>query len=223
MEQRAELVVVQRLEVQADEVTVAMEPRQPRRGAPSGAHGADEEHTARHHEGHEHGNRCVVEQVEVVDEEDEAVVPGQATQRRSRRVEEGRSLVVPDTDVVDDLAGEHMGQCTERDRLRCRMANRPFDALASPFGEAQCLLRQPGLAHAGRTLQHHAAGPPVAIVTTELLQLGRPPGERPQRDHRIGRYGAQPFAPRIEYINSHRPGCHSSHRRTTRPACPARW
>ena len=184
MEQRAELVVVEGLQVQADEVTISLQARQAGGGTPSGAHGADQEDAARDDQGHEHGHRRVVEQVEVVDEEDESVVTGEVPQRRPRRVEKSSSLVVADADVVDERARQHVGQRAERDRLRRWMADRSFHPLAGSFGEAQRLLGEPGLADARRALQHDAAGPTVAIVTTELLQLGRPPGERPQRDHR---------------------------------------
>src|SRR5688500_1949850 len=105
MEQRAELVAVERLEVQADEVTISMKARQARGSTPSGAHGADQEDAARDDQGHEHGHRRVIEQVEVVDEEDESVVTGEVSQRRPRRMEQRSSLVVADADVVDERAG----------------------------------------------------------------------------------------------------------------------
>ena len=149
--------------------------------------------------------------------------PGQPAQLGPRGVEEGRALVVADADVVHELGGQQVGEGAERDRLRRRVADGAFDAAGRPARRGATPPRPGGSCRPRPGRAARRRRPPVAVVAAELLELGRAPGERPQRDHRIGRYGANPFAPRIEYINSRRPGCHWCRRRTSRLARPPNW
>ena len=179
MQQRAELVARQRLEIEADEMTVALQAGQPRRRGAPGAHGADQEHGAGHDQRDEDGDGRVVEQVEVVDEQDEPVVTGQPAQLGPGAVEQRRALVVADAEVGHERAGSRWASAPSGIACVAGVADGPLHPPAGSLGPAQRLLGEAGLADAGRTLQHDAATRTVAVVTAELLELGRPPGERP--------------------------------------------
>ena len=99
VEQGAELVGIERSDLHAHEVPVAVEDGETGRRRATGAHRPDQEHRPRHDEGNEDGDRRVVEQVEVVDEEHEPVVTGQPPQLGPGGVEQTGALVVADAEL----------------------------------------------------------------------------------------------------------------------------
>ncbi len=171
MEQRPELVSAQRQDLHANQMTVAVEHRQARRGSAPGSHGADEEHRPRHDQRNEHGHRCVVEQVEVVDEQDESVVAGEPPQLGSGGVEEPGALVVTDAELGGQISRQQMSQRAERDLLGGRMADGALDGTAAALGESQRLLGKTRLADPGGAVQHDAGDVGVAVVAAEFFEL----------------------------------------------------
>ena len=126
MEQCAQLVEAERLHLDADQVAVALQPGQTGGRSDLGAHGTDEEDRARHDERDQHRDRRVIEQIDVVDEQHQAVVAGQPTQFGSRPVEQSRAFVVADPEIVHERSRQEVSQGTEWDRHRRRMPDRPF-------------------------------------------------------------------------------------------------
>jgi hypothetical protein len=100
-------------------------------------------------------------------------------------MEQRRSLVVADAEILHQRPGHEVCERTEGDRLSRRMADGAHDPPACTFGTAEGLLGEAGLADARRTLQYDATAHTVAVVTAERLELGCPPGERPRRDHHV--------------------------------------
>ena len=100
MQQRAEVVGVQRLDLHPHEMTVAVQHVEPRRGRASRSHCADEEHRPRHDQRDEHRDGCVVEQVEVVDQEYQPVVACQPPQFSPGGMEQAGPFVIADTEFV---------------------------------------------------------------------------------------------------------------------------
>ena len=152
-------------------------------GAPPGAHGADDEHAPGDDERDDDGEGRVVEQIEIVDDEDQPVVPRQTSQGGTGAVEQRRALVLADAEILDERARQEVGEGAERDRSRRRVTDRPGHPPTGALGREGSLLGKPGLADAGRTLQHDAAALTRPVQPAEVLELGRPPGQRPRGDH----------------------------------------
>ena len=87
---RPELVVRERFEIETDQVTVALQAAQVRRRRAPRADRADEEHPSRHDQRHQDRHGRVVEQVQVIHEQDEPIVPRPPTDPRPRRPPTGR-------------------------------------------------------------------------------------------------------------------------------------
>ena len=184
MEQGAELVVRQRFEVETDQMTVALQAGQPWRRCAPGPNGADEEDGAGDDEGDQDGDRRVIEQVEIVDEQDESVVPRQPAQLGTGGVEQRRALVVADAEIVHQRHRQQVGQGIRAgspavDGWPTARCDRPPGTL----GPAQGLLGEAGLADAGGALQHDTTARTVAVEMADLFELGGPPREGPWRDH----------------------------------------
>lgn len=62
------------------------------------------------------------------------------------------------------------------------MTDRPLHLPTGAFGPAHRFLGEAGLADARRALQHDAAARASTVETADVLELGRPPGERPRCD-----------------------------------------
>ena len=116
----------------------------------------DQEHRPRHDEGNEDRDRRVVEEVEVVDEQDQAVVAGEAPQLGPGGVEQTGALVVTDAEVGGEVGRQQVGQRPERDLPGRRVADGPLDPAAAALGQPQGLLGQARLAHAGRPVEDDA-------------------------------------------------------------------
>ncbi len=186
VQQHPELVGPERVEVEAHEVTVSLETGESRRRCPPdtvSADGADEECRARHHERHQHGDGRVVEQVEVVDEQHEAVVAGHPAQLGASAVEQSGPLVVADPEPADQRRRQEVSKRAERDRRHRLVSDGAGRRTACTLGAAQRLLGQARLAHAGRAVDHHAARRAGAVVAVDRIQLGRAAGERPAGVH----------------------------------------
>ena len=140
LEQRTELVVRQRRHVESDQVTVAVQAGQVgrRARATARADGPDQEHVAGDQERHEHGHRSLVDQVEVVDEQRQAVVAGQPAELGPGGVEECDALVVADAEP--GRFGQQVGEGPERDRRRRRVTDGPLGRPAGGLGPPQRLL-----------------------------------------------------------------------------------
>ena len=183
VQQRAELSLGQRRQVQTHDVAVALEGAEPRRRGVRRSYGAQQEHRPGHDEWDQYGDRCLVEQVEVVDHQDEALVAGQPAELGSGVVEQGRALVRADAQLEEGGRRQEVGERAEGDRRRRRVADRPLDPVPRLLGEAQRLLGQTGLADTGRAEQHDASTGAFPELTADLLQLCRAPGQRPRSDH----------------------------------------
>ena len=129
-------------------------------GFASRADRPDEEHGAGDDQRHQHGHRRVVEQVEVVDEQHQAVVAGQPAELGACRVEQGGALVVADAEVVDERRRQEVGEGAERDRLGGGMTDGPLDVAPGALGEPQRLLGEAGLADAGGPVEDDAPADP---------------------------------------------------------------
>jgi hypothetical protein len=183
VEQSVELVGIQRLEVDADEVAVAIQAGEAGRRRPARAHGADEEHRSGHDEWNEHRHGRVVQQVEVVDEQDQAPVLGRPAELGAGGVEQRGSLVVTDSEVVDQFGREDVGERAERDALRGRMPDCSLDAPTGALGEAQGLLGESRLAHSGWAEHDDTTARPLAVERSQTLELDGPTCQRPRCGH----------------------------------------
>ena len=182
MEQVAELVWRERVEVETNEVAVAVETGETCRRRPPDAvraDRADEERRARHDERHEHGDRRVVEQIEVVHEQHQAVVAGHPAQLGAGAVEQPGALVVAHTESADERRRQEMGEGAERDRLHRLVADGTSGRPSGTLGAAERFLSQAGLADAGRAVQHHAARVAGAVVAADGAERLGAAGQRP--------------------------------------------
>ena len=130
----------------------------------TGAHRADQEHGARHDERHEDGDRGVVEQVEVVDEQHQPVVAGQPPQLGAGGVEQAGALVVADAELGRSGRRAAGGRARRAGSPASPGGRPPARPAAAALGEAQRLLGQARLADAGRAVQHDAGPRRVAVV-----------------------------------------------------------
>lgn len=182
VQQCAELVGAERREVDAGEVPVAFEAGETRRRAAPGADGADHERGARHDQRYEHGQRGVVEQVEIVDEQYEPVVAGQAAQLGASPVEQSRPLVLADAEPADQRGRQQVGERPERDRRRRRVADGARRRPAAALRPGQRLLGEARLADAGRSVEHDTAHRAVEVVASDRLQLVGAARQWPRRE-----------------------------------------
>jgi hypothetical protein len=164
-------------------VTVALEPGETRRCRPPdpiGADRADQEDRAGDHEREQHGDGRVVQQIQVVHQQHQAVVAGDATQLCPGAVEQAGPLVVADTETTDQRGGEQMSERAERDRLHRLVPDCTCRRTTGPLGLAQRVLGDAGLAHAGLAVDHDAARAALAVVAMDRIQLRRATGQGPE-------------------------------------------
>jgi hypothetical protein len=182
VEQVAELVGCERLDVQPHEVAVAMQAGQPCRGGPPEAVRADrpdEERRARHDERHEHGDRRVVEQVEVVHEQHEPAVARHPAQLGAGAVVQAGALVVAHTEPADEWCRQQMGEGAEWDRLHRLVAHGTGGRPPGTLGVAERFFGQARLADTCRAVQHDAARGAGAVMAVDRAELLGAAGQRP--------------------------------------------
>ena len=179
VQQRFDRGSIEVVEVDAPDAGALPQRVQPRRKCRLAADGGNQEHEIGIDElAHERGRRRVQE-LKVVDEEDEGTVPRLLQQHWSHLRHHRHEVAA----LVTDAGRQQVGKCAEGDRSGALGRGRPGHVAALPVGVRQALVRQPGLADAGRAMDHEAVSSRIAQRGGEQFELLVPPHEGPLQRH----------------------------------------